>query len=200
TNAALKEELRKIRNKWRNKVRYFKQRHTNEILRQVDTSNIWKILKKSEPAHTRAIPTIDGASSFEEKCEKFWKLFPTPTTSAQCPTLQPPMADLRTEQHEITTVDITNALRRCNLSGAPGYDGVIYNAISKVHQSQPQLLTGLYNACLTVGHYPTAWKHAICVLIPKPGRDPSLIKAYRPISLLPNIGKILENILALKLT
>src|SRR5690606_11351779 len=36
TNAALKEELRKIRNKWRNKVRYFKQRHTNEILRQVD--------------------------------------------------------------------------------------------------------------------------------------------------------------------
>src|SRR5690606_39429878 len=102
--------------------------------------------------------------------------------------------------HEITTVDITNALRRCNLSGAPGYDGVIYNAISKVHQSQPQLLTGLYNACLTVGHYPTAWKHAICVLIPKPGRDPSLIKAYRPISLLPNVGKILENILALKLT
>src|SRR5690606_5366310 len=53
---------------------------------------------------------------------------------------------------------------------------------------------------LTVGHYPTAWKHAICVLIPKPGRDPSLIKAYRPISLLPNVGKILENILALKLT
>src|SRR5690606_22902469 len=87
------------------------------------------------------------------------------------------------------------AIKRLNLQSAPGHDHVPNTVISKIHSTRPEILEDLFNASIKQSHYPRHWKHAVCILIPKPGRDPSTIKAYRPISLLSNIGKLLERIL-----
>ena len=45
-----------------------------------------------------------------------------------------------------------------------------------------------------------AWKQAKVIMIPKPGKDLTKPTSYRPISLLPAIGKIFERIIARRLS
>lgn len=63
--------------------------------------------------------------------------------------------------------------------------------------ARPEPLTSMFNALLTYPSFPTVWKHAKCVTIPKPGRtDISNPKNLHPISLLSCLGKVFEIILA----
>ncbi|XP_077528038.1 uncharacterized protein LOC144139615 [Haemaphysalis longicornis] len=55
-------------------------------------------------------------------------------------------------------------------------------------------LTGYFNKCWRAGKLPASWKEARTVLIPKPGKTPS-IDNLRPISLTSCIGKVLEYVL-----
>jgi hypothetical protein len=60
-----------------------------------------------------------------------------------------------------------------------------------------ELLTNIYNACIITGHHPTCWKEATVVVIPKVDKPDYLAaKAYRPISLLKNLSKLLEKAVA----
>ena len=58
----------------------------------------------------------------------------------------------------------------------------------------------IYNSCLKTGYFPVAWKQAKEVLLPKAGKDLTKQIIYRPISLLPLIGKIFERIIASRLS
>ena len=60
----------------------------------------------------------------------------------------------------------------------------------------PRALARLYNAGLDVGFWPTGFKAASVVVIPKPGKQRELASRWRPISLLSYLGKPLEKILA----
>ncbi|GBP42596.1 RNA-directed DNA polymerase from mobile element jockey [Eumeta japonica] len=53
----------------------------------------------------------------------------------------------------------------------------------------------LFNACLRLCHYPTQWKIAQIVMILKPGKQIEEVSSYRPISLLPLIGKLFERVI-----
>ncbi len=46
-----------------------------------------------------------------------------------------------------------------------------------------------------MGHIPKPWRDVTLVVIPKPGREPSLAKSYRPISLLSFMLKTLERLM-----
>lgn len=46
-----------------------------------------------------------------------------------------------------------------------------------------------------MGYYPSVWKHANVLPIPKPGRDSSILANWRPISQLSCLGKLFECIL-----
>ena len=61
------------------------------------------------------------------------------------------------------------------------------------------VLAKIYSACLALGHMPAEWKQAETVMIPKPGKDHSKTDAYRPISLLPVLAKLLEKIITRRL-
>ena len=49
---------------------------------------------------------------------------------------------------------------------------------------------------MRIGYLPKAWKHAKVIMVPKPGKDLSSAKNYRPISLLSCLGKLFERLLA----
>jgi hypothetical protein len=46
-------------------------------------------------------------------------------------------------------------------------------------------LTHLINHYLWLPHFPTSWKKAEVVVLPKPGKDPKIPQNLRPISLFP---------------
>ena len=56
-------------------------------------------------------------------------------------------------------------------------------------------LLQLYNHCLTTHKLPKIWKKAHVIALLKPGKDPSIPKSYRPISLLSHTYKLFERLL-----
>ena len=59
-----------------------------------------------------------------------------------------------------------------------------------------EALLELYNGCLTFSVFPNEWKRAIVVtLIKSIEKDPANSSSYRPICLLPVIGKVLEGLI-----
>jgi hypothetical protein len=64
----------------------------------------------------------------------------------------------------------------------------------------PTHLTHLFNHLLRLGYIPTNWKRAKVVPIPKPNKPGTDPNSYRPISLLNTLGKLVERILAARLT
>jgi hypothetical protein len=46
-----------------------------------------------------------------------------------------------------------------------------------------------------LSHFPTSWKEAIVVALPKPGKDPKFTQNLRPINLLPSTGKVFEKVI-----
>jgi len=75
---------------------------------------------------------------------------------------------------------------------APGYDlcnGIILKELS--HKGL-RAITQIYNAVLQSEYFPCQWKMGQIIMIVKPGKNPSDITSYRPISLLPIVSKILQ--------
>ncbi|KAI5118391.1 hypothetical protein M0805_007525 [Coniferiporia weirii] len=97
----------------------------------------------------------------------------------------------------LSEVDV--ALAGTSSTSAPGPSGVSYPYLCLLHSSYPSLLLSLFSACLRHGVHP--WTSAVIVVIPKPNKpDPSLPRAFRPIALLECMGKLLEKIVATRLT
>jgi exonuclease III len=100
---------------------------------------------------------------------------------------------------EITTDEVKSIITHLKNSKAPGPDGIRPILLKNLPESALQALTNIYNNCMTSLYFPTAWKTAYTIMIPKPGKSPNDPKSYRPISLLNITGKIFERILTNRL-
>jgi len=82
-----------------------------------------------------------------------------------------------------------------------GPDKITYDTLRHFNEAVPLLLPHLFTAGLAYAVHPPEWKTANCVVIPKPGKKSySHPKSYRPISLLSCFGKLLESIVAKRLS
>jgi ribonuclease HI len=105
----------------------------------------------------------------------------------------------RIQPHEIVA-----AARAAPPDKAPGEDGIPNSVWHKVI-SVPKALEAMgeiFNACVEAGHNPAHFQRSITVVLRKPGedRDYRMPKAYRPVALLNTLGKILESIIAKRLS
>ncbi|KAI5115369.1 hypothetical protein M0805_007189 [Coniferiporia weirii] len=99
----------------------------------------------------------------------------------------------------LTLAEVDTALTGTSATSAPGPSGVSYLYLRLLHGTYPALLLTLFSACLCHGAHP--WTSAVIVIIPKPNKpDPSLPHAFCPIALLECMGKLLEKIVATRLT
>jgi hypothetical protein len=93
--------------------------------------------------------------------------------------------------------ELYDLLKATANKSAPGGSGIGWDMMKKGWRHMSELLTNLYNACISLGHHPARWKEATVVVIPKADKpDYSAAKAYRPISLLENLSKLLEKAVA----
>ena len=95
--------------------------------------------------------------------------------------------------------EILNCISKMDNKKSSGYD-CISNSILKCtnHVIAPYLET-LYNSCIYHGLFPDAFKIAQVIPLFK-GGDKQECSNYRPISLLPTLGKLLEKLLSTRLT
>ena len=78
---------------------------------------------------------------------------------------------------------------------APGLDNITAKMIQELPPSGLKVLLYILNATLCLEHWPTTFKLARVIMVPKPAKPPTDITSHRPISLLPVISKILERLL-----
>jgi len=100
------------------------------------------------------------------------------------------------ETERITLEEVKGVIRRKGGNVAPGDDGLCMRAIRSIQEPELQTLADCFTQCIREGRFPTFWKHALLVLIPKGWPLDSTNPRLRPICLLSESGKIFETVLA----
>ena len=96
-------------------------------------------------------------------------------------------------------VDVQKIIEKLKVKKATGYDNISNRVLKNLPFSATTVLTNLFNACLKLCYFPNSWKKGKIIAIPKPDKDHSDPLNYRPITLLPTMGKVFEKLVLIKL-
>ncbi|CAI6364669.1 unnamed protein product [Macrosiphum euphorbiae] len=94
-----------------------------------------------------------------------------------------------------TPGEVFGIIKNLPSAKAPGHDNITNAALKHLPAPAIVRLSNLITACLRHSYFPTSWKTAIIVMIPKPNKNHNLPINYRPISLLVTMSKVFEKIL-----
>lgn len=95
-----------------------------------------------------------------------------------------------------TVDEVDYSIEKQALRKAPGRDGVTTELVKKSWPLLRWRFLSLMNKMLDLGCFPDIWKAGDLRLLPKrKGLDPTSPKSYRPLSLLPVLGKIAERVI-----
>ncbi|GBN99905.1 hypothetical protein AVEN_26917-1 [Araneus ventricosus] len=137
-------------------------------------------------------PSSGDTKSFALKILQ--ELYPpshSPVTPPNCfPLIQEP---------QITRNEIRRILKKAPTKKAPGFHAIDYIVLKEVNNSIPEILHTFYNKCYQLHCFPEPLKKGIIVLFHNDGKEEDKIKSYRPMTLLPTIGKVLEQMLLRRL-
>ena len=97
---------------------------------------------------------------------------------------------------QFSLAEIESVIKQLNDKKSPGEDGITANIVKSLFEAAPEILTSLFNGCLHLACFPSWFKRSLIRAIPKSSdADLSLAKNWRPISLLPVLGKVLEKLM-----
>ena len=102
---------------------------------------------------------------------------------------------------DISKTEVMKAVMSLATNKTPGPDDLPNEIIKATLTETLATLQTLFNACIQKGYCPTHFKQSTTVVIKKPEKDNySTPKSYRPIALLNTLGKVLESIVATRLS
>ena len=162
----------------------------------------WKILNKvMNRSKAPKIPPILVENTFildcKEKAELFTTFFCKQCSLIFTNSVLPPLVyrtNARLNQIPISENDIVSLICRLNPNKATGSDGISAQMLLLCGNTVAIPLKIIFSNILYTGIYPNTWKLANVTPVHKKG-DKQVIKNYRPISLLPICGKILEKVI-----
>ena len=111
-------------------------------------------------------------------------------------TLQMAADDSLPEDPPLTHYEIRDAVRSLDNNKAPGFDYLTAPIIKEAYEVLDPIFDKWMNACLSFGVFPKYFKKSRVKLIPKPNViGVTTHKAWRPICLLPIMGKVLDKLM-----
>ena len=96
--------------------------------------------------------------------------------------------------YEVRETDVYKVVRDINVSKSSGLEYVSSFIVKEAFTILIPEVTYMYNLSIVSAQFPNVWKQALVIPIPKTG-NLTQVQNYRPISLLPLPGKILEKLI-----
>jgi len=92
-----------------------------------------------------------------------------------------------------TLCELKRVIKRLHPLKALVSDLITSEMLQEMPPEGLQTLLYIFNAITRLEYWPVPLKHAKIIMIPKPGKNPTDVISYRPISLLPVIPKFWRN-------
>lgn len=207
----LADQIKKLNWRIRQEIKQMKNENWSSLLRTFDrvgSGKFWKCTKLVRKKR-REIPDLKVknrvlstdkekseaiASHFKEshsisknihsphqfKAEKFCE------TLSHSPTNMEPL-------EEISWTEIAEVIKKVKNTNSAGFDEIPNSLIKHLPYEALLQIARICNSCLGLGYFPDKWKMAKVIPIPKPDKKLSDPSSFRPISLLPCLGKIFEH-------
>ena len=174
-----------------------KAHHWKSFLADATPRTIWTAKKFAVGRVAPRFPNLPDATSPQEVNQALLCHFFLPKPLPIVPSILRPYKG----SDPLLPGEITAALRKCSFSSAPGPDTIPYSVWKRVHLTAPQLLRDLLGPLLNLSYHPVSMKKANGIVLDKPGK-PSYDSpaSFRVIVLLQTISKILERVVASRLS
>ena len=197
-------DMRLKRQQWTRTIKKVKAAHWKEFLDKAQEGHLWKAATYMRPRdpHTNIPALKRGSEEVTENKAKakvfleifFLKMADPEEEATELPTEEIPW-------HPITELEVHQSLKAAKGLTAPGEDGIITLVWKHLWLYLQKVITRIFTKSVELGHYPNQWKQAHIIVLRKPGK-PNYTEpgAYQPISLLNTLGKILEAVMAWRLS
>ena len=197
----LEETAKGAAKQYHDAIRQQKKKHWDDFL--ADNDNIWnaaKYLKTGNEAfgtvpalrRTDETTTTDHGEQAEELLSTFFPPLPSHIDDEGRKPQRVPVA-----MPTITLEEVERQLHAAKSWKAPGDDGLPAIVWKQIWPVVKDHVLALFRQSLEEGSLPSQWRHAKIIPLKKPGKeDYTIAKAWRPISLLATLGKVLESVVA----
>lgn len=204
TRRLFSQKMHTKRREWTRMIEKTKTAHWKEFLDTASSGTLWKAAAYMGPRdnYTNIPPLKVGKREVTDNTDKAHALLESffPQMAEPTPEAVTPMRE-EIRWTPITELEIEKALRAAKGSTAPGEDGLPTLVWKNIWKYISHLVVQIFATSINLGYYPRRWKTARIVTLRKPGKpDYTIPGAYRPISLLNTLGKLLEAVMAKRLS
>ena len=207
SNIQLQRRLENLQNKLHFTIHYFKQKYYQRMADKINkikksSKAYWSLLKiflniEKVPLIPPILFNDEFVTDFKRKAELFNCFFGSQCSlivnSSKLPNFEY-LTDKRLSTINFSDDEIFEIIKKLDVNKAHGHDNISIRMIKICGKSICNPLRRIFEECLCTGSYPQEWKKGNIVPIYKKG-DKQLLKNYRPVSLLPILGKILERLI-----
>lgn len=158
------------------------------------TSNLKRQIVHNPPIKTQcgnwARNDLEKAEAFASHLQETFQSHPSETDDFQAPIVVQESDEI---QH-FSLSEVLAEIKKLKPGKSPGFDLITADVLKNLPMNVLEKLKTIMNACLDHKYVPYCWKFSEIIMIQKPGKQANSLSSYRPISLLPVIGKLFEKL------
>ena len=187
--------------------------YCNTLTAYTPTKQVWDMVKKLNGVKvSNSIPIKENGTPIHDNKRKAEILADTlDETLGEDPTqisneIRATIQEAKIQQANLeinsrfTLEELKESIKSTESNKAAGEDEIINLFLKNLPDHKLGELLSLINKTWRTSEVPITWKNALIMPIPKPGKDLSDPKSYRPISLLSCVGKTVEKMVNTRLT